>query len=231
MDKKNRNRIPQETKIRSLLQKEIGSTCPFCENDDVEHFQIHHIDETPSNNEFENLLLLCPTCHSKITKGDILQIDVWKRKVQLASKDKKKPPRAKVIQFNAKVGSAVVGDNNNVTINPTHKKIINKYPEGSIGVDRDKMNYISYLISRYNEYKEYEVGKGNVKYGFFGTKLKQRYGIGSTKTIYNVSIDKFDELSAYIQSRIDGTMLGKINRKTQRNYISFEEYLLKYVEQ
>jgi hypothetical protein len=92
------------------------------------------------------------------------------------------------------------------------------------------MNYISYLITRYNEYKEYEVGKGNVRYVVFGAKPKKLYGIGSTKTIYNVSIDKFNELAAYIQSRIDGTMLGKINRKTQRNYNSFEEYLVKYVE-
>jgi len=150
-EKKSRSRIPQETKIRSLLQKEIGSICPFCDNDDVGHFQIHHIDENPSNNEVENLILVCPTCHSKITKGDIRQVDVWKRKVQLASGEKKKPQKAKVIQFNAKVGNAVVGDNNNVTINQPKKKVVNKYPEGSIGFDRDKMNYISYLITRYNE--------------------------------------------------------------------------------
>ncbi|WP_228429995.1 HNH endonuclease [Chryseobacterium binzhouense] len=59
------------TKIRSILQKEIKSVCPICSNEDVEHFHVHHIDENPINNELENLLLLCPTCHSKITKGDI----------------------------------------------------------------------------------------------------------------------------------------------------------------
>lgn len=69
--KKNRVKIKQVTKVRSILQQEINSTCPFCSNSEVGHFQIHHIDENPENNELSNLLLLCPTCHSKITKGDI----------------------------------------------------------------------------------------------------------------------------------------------------------------
>jgi hypothetical protein len=58
------------------LQKEIHSVCPFCANEDVDHFQTHHIDENPENGEFENLLMVCPTCHSKITKGDIPQSEV-----------------------------------------------------------------------------------------------------------------------------------------------------------
>lgn len=68
---KNRLKIKQSTKIRSILQQEINSICPFCNSREVGHFQIHHIDENPENNEISNLLLLCPTCHSKITKGDI----------------------------------------------------------------------------------------------------------------------------------------------------------------
>lgn len=68
--RKKRPAIP--FKMRSLLQKEVNSKCPFCNNGDVGHFQIHHIDENPENNDFKNLLMLCPNCHSKITKGDIL---------------------------------------------------------------------------------------------------------------------------------------------------------------
>ncbi|MFM9909208.1 MAG: HNH endonuclease [Chitinophagaceae bacterium] len=70
-NKKIRKPIPQEKKVRAFLQKEINSQCPFCPSEDVGYFEIHHIDEDPSNNEINNLLLLCPTCHSKITKGDI----------------------------------------------------------------------------------------------------------------------------------------------------------------
>lgn len=48
--KKYRKSIPQHNKVRAELQKEINSRCPFCNNDDVGHFEIHHIDENPSNN-------------------------------------------------------------------------------------------------------------------------------------------------------------------------------------
>lgn len=51
MTKKIRTRIPKENKLRAELQKEIGSTCPFFNSEDVGHFEIHHIDENPSNNE------------------------------------------------------------------------------------------------------------------------------------------------------------------------------------
>ncbi|PKB15222.1 HNH endonuclease [Flavobacterium sp. 5] len=79
--KKRRPAIPQKTK--ALLQKEIKSKCPICPSEDVEHFQIHHIDENPENNNFENLLMLCPTCHSKITKKDISEEEVIEYKDNL----------------------------------------------------------------------------------------------------------------------------------------------------
>jgi hypothetical protein len=79
--KKNRVRIKQATKVRSVLQQEIDSVCPFCSNDEVGHFQIHHIDENPENNELSNLLLICPTCHSRITKQDISRKEVEQVKI------------------------------------------------------------------------------------------------------------------------------------------------------
>ncbi len=83
MTKKIRNEIPQRNKVKAKLQQEINSICPFCDNDDVGHFQIHHIDSDPLNNENSNLILLCPLCHSKITKGDISIDQVIKTKKQL----------------------------------------------------------------------------------------------------------------------------------------------------
>ncbi|MDP2692896.1 MAG: HNH endonuclease signature motif containing protein [bacterium] len=83
MVKKIRTFIPQKNKVRAELQKEINSTCPFCDNEDVGHFEIHHIDEIPSNNEPSNLLLLCPTCHSKITKNEIAKENVLKKKMNI----------------------------------------------------------------------------------------------------------------------------------------------------
>jgi hypothetical protein len=65
-----RTKIPQENIIRPRLQREIGSRCPFCPNEDVSHFEIHHIDEDRNNHTYENLLLLCQVCHSRFTKKE-----------------------------------------------------------------------------------------------------------------------------------------------------------------
>ncbi|MDT0648164.1 HNH endonuclease [Zunongwangia sp. F260] len=86
---KKRTPIPKLAKVRSELQKEIESICPFCANEDVGHFQIHHIDEIPSNHEMQNLLLICPICHSKINKGDISQQDVLDKKINILNKSLK----------------------------------------------------------------------------------------------------------------------------------------------
>lgn len=83
---KKRPRIIQ--KAKSLLQKEISSMCPFCGNEDVDHFQFHHIDENPENNDMLNLLMLCPICHSKITKGDITREDVERKKRDISTNQK-----------------------------------------------------------------------------------------------------------------------------------------------
>lgn len=226
---KKRTRIPKENKIRAELQKEIGSTCPFCENTEVGHFEIHHIDENPSHNEIVNLLLLCRICHSKITKGDFSQIEVYKKKIELLKEPIISKPKAdKTVNFNAKVNNALIGDNNKISINQQKKSIKQKYPEGCIGFDTVKANYVGHLIKRYNEYKQYEVGKGNVKYGVFGATLKKEFKIGPTRTIYNVPIERFEELYTYIQNRIDKTKLAKIKGVHHKNYSTFEEYVKEF---
>lgn len=85
--KKTRTPIPQLNKVRAILQQEINSKCPFCNNTDVGHFEIHHIDETPDNNAMDNLILLCPICHSKITKKDISIEEVKKWKNNLINRN------------------------------------------------------------------------------------------------------------------------------------------------
>jgi len=44
-----------------------------------------------------------------------------------------------------------------------------------------------------------------------------------------VSVNLFEELSSFLQQKIDRTMLGSMNRgKSQPNYSSFPEYIEKY---
>jgi hypothetical protein len=73
--------IPPKTKKR--LQQEIGSECPFCDDIDVAHFDYHHIDGNTSNSVFENLLMCCKPCHSKITYHEISKEAVIAKKKSL----------------------------------------------------------------------------------------------------------------------------------------------------
>ncbi|MDR6195694.1 hypothetical protein QE357_002746 [Siphonobacter sp. BAB-5404] len=131
----------------------------------------------------------------------------------------------KTVNFNnSKVENAIVGDNNKITIKQTKKTVKEKYPPDCIGYETIKANYIGHLINRYNEYKEYEVGKGQVKYAVFAGHLKKQFKIAPTRTLYNLHIDKFDELVDYIQSRIDGTKLAKVKGRGHKNYSTYEEF-------
>lgn len=82
-DKMKRKRIP--TRVRSLLQKESGSRCPVCSNDEVEHHEVHHIDENPTNDGPGNLILLCRNCHGKVTAGAIRMEEIVEIKKRIAS--------------------------------------------------------------------------------------------------------------------------------------------------
>jgi hypothetical protein len=132
-----------------------------------------------------------------------------------------------VVQFTSKVGNAVVGNNNVVNItSTTTKKAKQKYPEGCIGFDNLRANYLGHLIGKYNEYKEWELGKEHMNYATFPALLKRQLKLGPSRTIYNAPIEQFETLIQYVQKRIDGTVLAKIKKsKGQlKNYSSLDEY-------
>jgi hypothetical protein len=218
--------------MKALLLKEVDSRCPFCKNDDVDHFQFHHIDGNRANTIFENLLAVCPNCHSKITKSDISLDEVLEVKFKLQETKTKeaKPKMGKVINFKSKVNTAIIGDNNTTivnNINKPQKKL--KYPEGCVGYDNLKANYIGYLKDKYHQYKEKDVGKEAMNYAIFPSKIKKHFKIGATRTIYNIPITRFGELVEFIQSEINGTKQGRINRaRGYQSYDLLEEYLQKY---
>ena len=50
--------------------------CHICGwNEDEDVLEVHHIDEDRDNNELENLLILCPICHKKLTLHKCKLID------------------------------------------------------------------------------------------------------------------------------------------------------------
>lgn len=43
------------------------AVCGWCDDEDI--LQVHHIDENRQNNVLNNLIILCPNCHAKLTFG------------------------------------------------------------------------------------------------------------------------------------------------------------------
>lgn len=54
---------------RSLALKHYGPSCKVCGYDNASVVQVHHRDKDRENNELENLVVLCPTCHVEVHKG------------------------------------------------------------------------------------------------------------------------------------------------------------------
>ena len=54
--------------------------CGFCPEQEIASLQVHHIDSDPTNNILENLIIVCATCHTKITGGVISEADVRTKK-------------------------------------------------------------------------------------------------------------------------------------------------------
>ena len=75
-------------KVR-LLQ-ESKNRCSFCDFSDAGRIQFHHIDENSSNTILENLISVCPNCHSHIGEKEITKKEVLARKQALKIEFKSK---------------------------------------------------------------------------------------------------------------------------------------------
>ena len=50
--------------------------CAICGwNEDVDVLEVHHIDENRENNDVNNLIVLCPICHRKLTSHKYILVD------------------------------------------------------------------------------------------------------------------------------------------------------------
>lgn len=225
---KERKKIPQQTKVRAVLQQEIGSQCPFCENTDVGHFQIHHIDENPSNNSMQNLILICPNCHSKMTKGDIPPIEVMEKKIELLLRPESKPKRSSSqVSVVDNQGNIIVGDNNTINVKLSNTREKPQVAKGTIRSESVKADYIGYLIERYNTYLKHDKGK-SINYAITGNRLKKKFKVAPTRTIYDLPLEKFEEVVNVLVDWIEGTTLFKMKGRTQKMYSSYKEYIEKY---
>ncbi len=57
---------------RSLVWKVKPKQCEICGYNKREYcLEVHHIDCTPTNNQLDNLAVLCVLCHRELHKGDL----------------------------------------------------------------------------------------------------------------------------------------------------------------
>lgn len=224
-----RKAIPQKTK--KLIWQEADGSCVFCQERNVDVLENHHIIDWAKGgtDEFENLILVCANCHSKITNGSITTVEVFKAKMQLQNNSAKTKPKSNVLKFPTASNSIHLSRSNNtgiiannVKITTQRKSIKLEPPVGTIGSDGDKRSYIKRLIERYHEFKKAEHGLTNFKYHAIYSAIKKEF---KCKWDF-IRLENFSALVNYLQYRIDNTRLGR-NRKSkrQKNYSSFDEFL------
>lgn len=101
-------------------------------------------------------------------------------------------------------------------------KSINRYIDGTVGSDRYQKGYVRHLIDRYHQFKLAEfTSKKEMNYSIIYQSIKREIKYKWDETPF----EHFEKLCAYIQKRIDSTILGKQNKKKGiKNYSSFDEF-------
>ena len=219
---RNDERIPSRT--RKLVFQEAHSRCAFCDESDVDALDICHIQSRANggDNEAANLILACATCHRKIDSDQITLSKVREIKRRLMAESempvrRRERGRENVIEFHGRNTGYIA---NQITIK-TARSVKLAPPNGIVGADADRRSYIKYLIDRYHKFKEREMGDAmdyRMIYAAITREFKCKWDF--------VPIHRFDELAAYLQRRIDSTIIGKVQKKRGGpNYSTFDEFM------
>lgn len=225
----NRKKIPE--RIKKKLRQQADNQCPICGENDEFTFEYHHIKPHSEGGEpeEENLILLCRNCHAKVHHGKISQREILEVKESLRSSNHSRRAsriRSNVINFPGTNRGQVANNIEKIEIKTQSKAVKLNPPLGAIAASLPHRNYVKYLIDRYHEFKKAD-GRKNI-YPIFYKSIENKFGARWDM----VPLERFENLSAYIQTRIDKTKLGR-NRKSkgEKNYSTFEEYDEKYLRQ
>ena len=212
--------------VEKRVFQEASSRCSFCSEAEVSSLEIHHIDGNPSNNAIENLLLVCASCHSKITARVIAEKEIRRIKGFLGSQAKPNTLRPDTTVSVSILHSRFRGD-----IAHTINKFVSpnaprpQYPQGSLGADLIEKGYVDYLIAQYYKCRKADASYGQERpfsHAEIHTTIQRRFGF---RTFF-MPVERFSDLVQFLQSRIDGTILGKNNgSRDVRNYHSFDEHV------
>ena len=145
---KNRLTLSKTTEKRAF--QEAASVCGFCREHEIASLQVHHIDGDPSNGTLENLLVVCASCHAKITRGVISEANVRTKKRQVEWQHIERTgsgPATAAVSVNIS-GSNFRGDiAQNLTKFVTPRSPRMAHPAGSLGADIPKKGYIGMALN------------------------------------------------------------------------------------
>ncbi len=198
--------------------------------------------QTPEErHHFNNLILMCAR-HSKLVDSEPMRFTVELLKEMKEIREREgsfelSPGEAKKAEalhfdysrtYNISAGGHVMVDSpgsvqaGNVVFKTVKRKIKLEPPEGCIASDLMQRNYVKHLIDRYNEFaSQQRVRKGTFSYAAIYGLIKKEFRADWDK----IPIERFEELVNLIQSRINRTEVGSINRgKGYRNYSTYTEY-------
>ncbi|MCD4829677.1 MAG: HNH endonuclease [Candidatus Cloacimonetes bacterium] len=188
----------------------------------------------------DNLLLLC-RIHHKLIDANTMKFPV---KVLRKMKNTHEDTTIKEIGIKEKqagillyqhhicvIGNVVIRNSeatitaHNVNIRGSKRLKVNKVPlENSIGANIYKKAYIEYLIHRYNELASENANrKSKFSHAAIRKNIKDNFGALSN----DMPIDKFEDISRYLQRRIDRTMIARMKKASGKMYHSFEDHVRK----
>lgn len=104
------------------------------------------------------------------------------------------------------------------------------YPEGCIGADLPRRDYIKYLVDRYHNFGEAQKRLGVDDQRFNYAVIYRHIESTFQAPTFFVPMERFEELVRFLTARIDRTILGRRNKaRNIPNYSSFEEYQTRHV--
>lgn len=103
------------------------------------------------------------------------------------------------------------------------------HPEGSIGADLPRRNYVKYLVDRYHRFKAAQKSFG-VKEQFNYAVIYRNIESAFKAPTFFVPVERFEDLVEFLTARIDRTILGRRNKaRNIPNYVLFEEYQARHM--
>lgn len=193
---------------------------------------------------FDNLILLCPTCHTLVDKdlkmypsGALLQIKA--RHEQQGSVELTPTVTADALKIFARLHerptasarnrsiAVSIGGDNHGPINITQKNDgggKRGYPTNSIGADANLTNYIEYLCDLWVKYTAKIYTDEDQRWGIIGKAIKRKFRLRK-RTRGDLSAERFWDLVRFLVDKLSSTPVGRKHIKNNSKLCrSFEEF-------